>query len=314
MTSQPHLVQPPRIAVWLISLFALAEEAESILGDLLEEFSALATKSGIPSARIWYWRQTIKTVPRLAGLGFRTDPWMTATAVVGGFLLRKLVAPLVGSLTFAVIERYQVFFEHHFSAYLFFASTGLDIEHLITFLLIGFIVAFAAREREMVATMVLGFIFGALAVIASVNITIRFGYDASFWRFTWYFSDALAIVFAGAIVRTRRLAAASLSSKTYLPAPAESPAIRKLLRTRFKQQGQIRRDSDGFSYPQLTAHTLNYLPVPPTVILSSLVVGMSTPTGILWPSLPQLPMPSSSLGPERPFFSQLRRSQAQFDF
>jgi hypothetical protein len=212
MTSQPRSVQPPAIAFWLISLFALAEEGESILGDLLEEFSLLAAKSGAPSARNWYWRQTIKTLPRLASFGFRTAPWMTLTAVAGGFLLRKLVGPLVGSVTFAVLERYQVFFEHHFSAYLFFASTGLDIEHLITFLLIGFIVAFVAREREMVATMVLGFIFGAMAVIASVNIAIRFGYDASLWRLTWYFSDALAIVFAGAIVRTHRLSAKSRSS------------------------------------------------------------------------------------------------------
>jgi hypothetical protein len=209
MTSQPHFVPPPPVAAWLISLFAPSEKAESILGDLLEEFSVLANKSGMPSARKWFWRQTIKTVPRLAGFGFRTAPWMTAAAVVGGFLLRKLVAPLVGSVTFAVLERYQVFFEHHFSAYLFFASTGLDIEHLVTFLLIGFVVAFVAREREMVTTMVLGFIFGAMAVIASVNILIRFGYDASLWRLTWYFSDALAIVFAGAIVRTHRLSAKS---------------------------------------------------------------------------------------------------------
>ena len=36
-------------------------------------------------------------------------------------------------------------------------------------------------------------------------------------------------------------------------------------------------------------------PVPPTVIRSSLIVGMPTPTGTLWPSLPQVPMPSSSL-------------------
>jgi hypothetical protein len=36
------------------------------------------------------------------------------------------------------------------------------------------------------------------------------------------------------------------------------------------------------------------LPVPPTVILSSLMVGMPTPTGTDWPSLPQVPMPSSS--------------------
>jgi hypothetical protein len=212
MTSQPNFVQPPRIAVWLINLFALAEEAESILGDLLEEFSLLAEKSGAPSARNWYWRQTIKTVPRLAGLGFRTAPSITAAAVVGGFLLRKLVAALVGSVTFAVLEKYQVFFEHHLSAYLFFASTGLDIEHLITFLLIGFIVAFVARQREMVATIVLALIWGTMAVVGSRYAAIRSGNDALLWRLTWYFADSFVIVVAGAIVRMNRLATKSRPS------------------------------------------------------------------------------------------------------
>src|SRR5438067_5207615 len=33
--------------------------------------------------------------------------------------------------------------------------------------------------------------------------------------------------------------------------------------------------------------------VPPTVMRSILIVGMPTPTGTLWPSFPQTPMPSS---------------------
>ncbi len=125
MTTQPHFIRPPSLAVWLLSLFALAEKGESILGDLLEEFSLLVCKSGVASARRWYWRQTIKTVPRLAGFGFRSAPWLTAAAVAGGFLLRKLVGPLVGSAIFAVLERFQVY-EYHFSTYRFFASTGLE--------------------------------------------------------------------------------------------------------------------------------------------------------------------------------------------
>jgi hypothetical protein len=212
MTPQPRSVQPPTIAFWLISLFALAEEGESILGDLLEEFSLLASTSGVPWARNWYWRQTVKSIPRLAGLGFRTAPWMTAAAVVGGFMLRKLVAPLVGSVTFAMIERYQVFFEHHFRVYLFFASTGLDIEHLITFLLIGFIVALFARQREMVATSVLAFIWGAMALVGSIYAAIRSGNDAFLWRLAWYFADSFVMVVAGAMVRTDRLAAKPRSS------------------------------------------------------------------------------------------------------
>ena len=41
---------PPRIAIRLLSLFATNEEAESILGDLLEEFSQLTAKSGVAAA------------------------------------------------------------------------------------------------------------------------------------------------------------------------------------------------------------------------------------------------------------------------
>ena len=211
MTSKQYLIRPPRIAVWLLNLFALAEGAESILGDLLEEFLLIASKSGLASARSWYWRQTMRTVPQLAGVGFRTAPWMTAAAVVGGFFLRKLLAPLVEPPIFTVLERYQVF-EHHFSTYKFFASTGIDIGHLITFLFIGFVVAFAAREREMVATMALGLIYGVMAVVGSVYMVNRTGDYAYLWRLTWYFADAFAIVIAGAIMRTHRLTAASRHS------------------------------------------------------------------------------------------------------
>lgn len=214
MTSQSRSVHPPAMASWLISLFALGDEGESIQGDLVEEFSLVAARSGVRSARNWYWRQAIKTLPRLANFGFRTAPWMTLAAVVGGILLRKLVGPLVGTSTFAVLERYEAFFEHHFGAYLFFASTGLDIEHLITFLLIGFIVAFAVRGREMIATSMLAVIFAAMAVVGSTYAAISSGDGALLWRLTWYFADSFAIVVAGVIVRMHRLATQSRRSAT----------------------------------------------------------------------------------------------------
>jgi hypothetical protein len=208
MTSQSHFVQPPRLAVWLVTLFGLEDEAESILGDLLEEFSLLASRSGVSFARRWYWRQTVKTILYLAVLGFRTAPWLTTAAVVGGFFLRKVVARLVEPPIFAVLEKYHVY-EHHFSMYMFFASTGIDIGHLITFLFVGFIVAFVARGREMAATMALGLIFGAMIVVSLPVVVMRFGYAMPLSRLMWYFSDSLAIVVAGAIVRTHRLGAAA---------------------------------------------------------------------------------------------------------
>ena len=39
--------------------------------------------------RSWYWRQTVKTIARFAGAGFRVAPWSTLVAVAAGFLLLK---------------------------------------------------------------------------------------------------------------------------------------------------------------------------------------------------------------------------------
>ena len=91
MTFPPDFVQPPPIAVWLVTLFTRAEEAETILGDLLEEYSQLASTSGLQFARGWYWRQSVKTIAHLAGNGWRVAPWSTAVPVAGGFLLRRWV-------------------------------------------------------------------------------------------------------------------------------------------------------------------------------------------------------------------------------
>ena len=203
--------QPPYSATWLVRLFTLPNEAEVIEGDLLEEFHILASKSGAFFARRWYWRQALKTVFQLACLGFRTAPLRTTAAIVGGFFLRRLLGPLVQPAIFAVLDRYRIF-DHHFSTYMFFASTGIDIAHLIVFLFIGFIVAWAARGREMLATMSLGLIYAAMALVASVYVVAKTGDAAYLWRLTWYFADPLAIVIAGAIVRSQRLAAATRHS------------------------------------------------------------------------------------------------------
>jgi len=58
MTTHDDMVQPPRTATWLVVMFA-SEEKDSLEGDLLEEFSDLAARSGAAVARRWYWRQTL---------------------------------------------------------------------------------------------------------------------------------------------------------------------------------------------------------------------------------------------------------------
>jgi len=211
MTTHPRFVQPPRAAVWLVSLFTLDAAAESILGDLLEEFSQLAAKSGLAFARRWYWRQTLKTIAHLVVTAFRTAPWSTTAAVVGGFLLRQLTGRLPEPAIFLLIDRYQIY-EHHFEIYKFLASTGIDIGHLIAFLFVGLIVALGAKGREMAATIVLGIIFGAMAVVGSLYMVTTTGDYAYLWRLSWYFSDSFAIVMGAVIVRTYRSSAAAKPS------------------------------------------------------------------------------------------------------
>jgi Fe2+ transport system protein B len=207
---QASFVHPPRIAAWLLDLFAPSEQAESITGDLLEEFSDLASKSGVSVARRWYWRQTVKTIAHLVGIGFRLAPWSTAAAVVGGFLLRGFVSGLPERAIFAVLHRYRVS-ENHLGAYVFFASYGIAIGHLlIASMFVGCMVALAAKGREMVATMTLALVLCALIGAALVWVATHGPMDVA-WML-WSCADPFAIVIGGAIVRTRRSAATTLPS------------------------------------------------------------------------------------------------------
>ena len=103
------------------------------------------SKSGVAFARNWYWRQTVKTIAHLVGAGFRVAPWLTTAAAVGGFLLLRSVSGLPERAIFAVLHRYQVF-EHHFNGYVFFATNGIAIGHVIVSMFVGCIVAWRPRE------------------------------------------------------------------------------------------------------------------------------------------------------------------------
>ena len=212
MTSQANFVQPPRIADWLVSLFAAGEEAESLSGDMLEEFSDLASKSGIAFARSWYWRQTRKTLAHLVGNAFRVAPWLTAATVIGGLLLNRLVSGLPERAIFAVLHRYQVF-DHHFGVYLFFATDGNAIGHVIASMFVGCVVALAAKGREMVATMTLGLVL-CLMTGAAVLVWVATGQALNLWMLPWYAADWFATVIGGAMVRMRRSAATNALSAT----------------------------------------------------------------------------------------------------
>jgi len=208
MTSQADFIRPPRIATWLVKLFASAEE-ESILGDLIEEDSDLALKSGLAFARHWYWRQAVKTIVHLSGNGFRGAPWSTAAAVIGGFVLHRFVSGLPDKILSAATDRYLAFWSTHFKAYVCILN-GMPIGHIIGSIFVGCVVALAAKGREMIATMTLALVFCTLICAAMVWVATHGAVDVA-WML-WSAADPTAIVVGGAIVRTHRLAATSRPS------------------------------------------------------------------------------------------------------
>lgn len=209
MIPKNSLASPPRLAVWLVGLFTSDQEAESIPGDLQEEFSHLALKSGIAVARRWYWRQALRTIAHLSGGAFLCAPWLTTAVVIGGFLLNRLVYWIPGTLLSVVTDRYLLYWSNHFKAYMFMATDGMMIAHFTASLFVGCVVALAARGREMLATMTLGFIRCALGVAGLLVWLAMDGNNATIflWMPALQVVDALAMVIGGVMVRRRRMAA-----------------------------------------------------------------------------------------------------------
>jgi xanthosine utilization system XapX-like protein len=190
--------RPPRLGAWLLSLFFAREESNFIVGDLSEEYFQHAAQTGRSAARRWYWRQIFKSLPHLIGAAFRASPWKTAAAAALGFEFRRLIARLPERAIFAVVEQTRLY-EHHFRAYEFFASTGIDVAHLISFVVVGSVVALIAKRSEIPPAIALGLIYVGMAIFASVIYVARTHDFAYLPRLSWTFSDAFAIV-AGAIV------------------------------------------------------------------------------------------------------------------
>ena len=207
-------VQPPRVAVWLLDLFTPYEQTESIPGDLLEEFSDVASKSGVAYARRWYWRQSVPTILHLVRSGFRVAPWSIAGAVVGGALLVRLGQAFTegGTRTWNEFLSHHVHRLSHFD--LFLMNSGMYLWRLTVSMLIGCIIALACKSREMLATITVSLVCSIQAVIGFW--TFLHGTDYETLRkallpvLLYYFGGLFAIVIGGGIVRTLRFRFRSL--------------------------------------------------------------------------------------------------------
>jgi hypothetical protein len=210
-------VQPPRLALWLVNLFTPSEQAESIPGDLLEEFSELALKSGAEFARRWYWRQSLNTVAHLIGGAFRLAPWRIAGAVIAGRLLFFYGLMLPERAIVAVLRKYPIYpnYDHEnvYALWMFWVPLAIQIGWVVVAVSIGCIVAAAVKGKEMVAAMTLALTFVALPLVALIVRGSRSPFSGPpFLRIGLFLVFPLAIVVGGGIVRTIRSA---MSSRRY---------------------------------------------------------------------------------------------------
>ncbi len=207
MTSQLDFQspQPPRIAGWLLALFTPAEAAESIIGDLVEEFSGLVVTSGLAVARSWYWRQTRKTIMHGGGAAVRAAPWSMLVIVIGGFWLTGWATRSSQHALRMFLDAHRVY-EWHPSAYLFWLTFPLKMGRLILCIAIGALVALAAKGSEMVAVVVLALVQIALFLAGTLALIVG-GRDWLHWflvMLLWNGLSVIATIVGGAIVRTRR--------------------------------------------------------------------------------------------------------------
>jgi len=147
---------PSCVAAWLVSLFALQNDAEPILGDLAEEFSAIESGSGTCAARRWYWRQSLRSAARLFWMAFRSAPWLIACTTLAGLLILWYSRNLPTRLVCAVIDRDSSFYMNHFSIWQFTLNYGIPAVGMIVAVLVGCLIAIVASGREIVATATFG--------------------------------------------------------------------------------------------------------------------------------------------------------------
>ena len=162
-----HNAAPPPIAVWLVTLVAASEQTATILGDLLEEFSSMVSRSGTAQARRWYWRQSVRTIGHLLRGQLRQAPTETATFAIGGFLVYVIVERVLEVSAQAVVAHSHVYYL--LSAVPFWQAIDAVGRYVVP-VVVGWTIARAARGREMMAALSVGILLFAwiLAIYTSV--------------------------------------------------------------------------------------------------------------------------------------------------
>lgn len=171
MDQQRNLPKPPCIAECLTSLFLPTDVAEAVIGDLQEEFSALAVSSGASQARSWYRRQAVRTFLHAGPNAFRGAPVRMLITLLGALWLLGFATSHSTHQMQRLLDALRVY-EVDPSAYLFWLKFPLEIGRVVICTVLGCLVALVNKRYELPATASLAlaqltmFCAGAITVIA----------------------------------------------------------------------------------------------------------------------------------------------------
>jgi hypothetical protein len=206
-------IQPPSLAVWLVDLFAI-EERTGVRESMIEKFAEMASRLGTAPARLWYWKQTAKTVASLIARGFRTAPWLIVGTALGGALLLQFST---SSLQRTIME-ITAFINHHetpyydsksAAAHLLWLNDTVLLGSLLESLIVGCLVAAVAKRREMIAAIILGLVsLSMTAAIFWVLVSIHKPVNSGLFPkiMIEQLSSSFMISIGGVIVREMRSA------------------------------------------------------------------------------------------------------------
>jgi hypothetical protein len=154
--------EPPRLTSWLLDLFVPADQADSIPGDLLEEFTTKAAQAGVRAARRWYRGQAVNTIAHLLSLQYRASPWATIGAVLVGLVILPDSAQIVHLTAGVFLEHFRIY--PYVPARIVWVIYAVGLECVVCPLLAGWLAAAISKGREMAVALTLSALRGSAVI------------------------------------------------------------------------------------------------------------------------------------------------------
>jgi len=147
--------EPPAVASWVVALFAPIEQSEAMLGDLREEFQAIARADGERIASAWYYRQAAHTAVALAAAPFKSAAVSTVARGFAGILLAWVMASVWNLFEERFVSAVPVY---HFVS----AGTFWRIADALPWIAAGAIFVRRSRGQSLSAAVMTPFLLWAL--------------------------------------------------------------------------------------------------------------------------------------------------------